>query len=208
MSEKRPKIRNISLAIMVGFALTAPTLAQIGGAGGAGGLRPSMPPTQTAPSGPSDAMRDRSRDRVDAPDMDRLRIRDRDLLYLGNRDRLKIFDRNNDKKIDWQEFKLWHESAYDAINAAGNEGFYLHEFQAVRLGPGPMAKNSGPRRQRNEERAQLRKAKRFQLMDGDGNGMVTRTEFMKFGELNYLDADANNDGKLSFGELQQFHRGR
>ena len=62
-------------------------------------------------------------------------------------------------------------------------------------------------RQRSAERTQLRKTERFRLMDGNGDGIVTRAEYMNFGELNYLDADSNDDGKLSYGELQQFHRG-
>jgi hypothetical protein len=30
---------------------------------------------------------------------------------------------------------------------------------------------------------------------------------MNFGELNYLDADRDDDGRLSMHEMQDFHRG-
>ncbi|MDM8012147.1 MAG: hypothetical protein QUV08_14420 [Parasphingorhabdus sp.] len=175
-----------------------------------------MPPAQGTAAG--DLVQDRTRDRLETPDRDRLRdrdridtpdrdrLRDRDPLYLGIRDRLQRFDRDRDGFIDRSEFQQWHESAYDAINASGNDGFTLQEFQAVRLGPGPRSDVPGARSQRNQDRAQLRKAERFRLMDGNGDGIVTRAEYMNFGELNYLDADANDDGKLSYTELQQFHR--
>lgn len=218
MSKRPMKNFNICLALTAGLAMTSPALAQKGGRA----APPKIPPaTQTVPQAPRDVIQDRTRDRVDVPeqdrirdrdridtpDQDRLRDRDRDPLYLGTQDRLRTFDRDRDGAIDRSEFQQWHESAYDAINAGGNDGFSLQEFQAVRLGPGPMGSGSGLQRQRNQERAQLRKTERFRLMDGDGNGIVTRTEYMNFGELNYLDADANDDGKLSYGELQQFHRG-
>jgi hypothetical protein len=44
-------------------------------------------------------------------------------------------------------------------------------------------------------------------MDGNGDGIVTRNEFMNFGKLNYLEADANDDGKVTYQELQQINRG-
>lgn len=213
MSRKPLNLKNLCLAVTAGFVLASPAAAQ----GGGRSAPPPMPPSTSTV--PGDLIQDRTRDRLDTPDQDRLRdrdridapdqdrLRDRDPLYLGTRDRLQIFDRDRDGFIDRSEFQQWHESSYDAINAGGNDGFSLQEFQAVRLGTGPISDAPGAQSQRNQERAQLRKTERFRLMDGDGDGIVTRTEYMNFGELNYLDADANDDGKLSYAELQQFHRG-
>lgn len=210
MSIKSLNLKNLCLAATVGFALASPALAQMGSSSGP----PSMPPSTG--TGAGDIIQDRTRDRVDTPDQDRLRdrdrietpdrdrIRDRDPLYLGTKDRLRTFDRDRDGSIDRSEFQQWHESSFSAVDSDGDGGFRLEEFQAVRLGPGPMGDGSS---QRSKERAQLRKTERFRVMDGDGDGIVTRAEYMNFGELNYLDADANDDGKLSYGELQQFHRG-
>lgn len=212
MSKKSLNFKSLCLAVTAGFALTSPVLAQSGG----GPDSPSRPPSTGTASG--DIIQDRTRDRLDTPDQDRLRdrdridtpdqdrIRDRDTLYLGTRDRLRTFDRDRDGSIDRSEFQQWHISSFNALDGDGDGNFGLQEFQAVRLGPGPVGSNSR-QRQRTEERAQLRKTERFRAMDGDGDGKVTRTEYMKFGELNYLDADINDDGKLSYGELQQFHRG-
>lgn len=199
MSNKSLNLKNLCLAIAAGLVLASPAAAQRGGRS----APPSMPPAQGTAAG--DLVQDRTRERLDTPDRDRLR--DREPLYLGMRDRLQRFDRDRDGFIDRSEFRQWHESAYDAINAGGNDGFTLQEFQAVRLGSGPRSDVPGARSQRNQDRAQLRKAERFRLMDGNGDGIVTRAEYMNFGELNYLDADANDDGKLSYTELQQFHRG-
>tara|TARA_R110001599_G_C12210034_1_gene656481 strand:- start:1420 stop:1680 length:261 start_codon:yes stop_codon:yes gene_type:complete len=68
-----------------------------------------------------------------------------------------------------------------------------------------LSDSRGAQGQHNQERAQLRKTERFRLRDGDSDGIVSRTEYMNFGELNYLDADANDDGKLSYAELQQLY---
>ncbi|WP_417622524.1 EF-hand domain-containing protein [Parasphingorhabdus sp.] len=212
MSNNSSNLMNICLAITLGLALTSPVLAQRGGR-----ASPTLrPPATGMPAG--DNSRDRTRDRLDTPDQDRLRgrdrldsadrdrIRDRDTLYLGTRDRLRTFDRDRDGSINRSEFHQWHDSSFEALDSDGDGGFSLQEFQAVGLGPGPMG-SASLQRQRSEERAQLRKAERFRVMDGNDDGTVSRTEYMKFGELNYLDADTNDDGKLSYGELQQFHRG-
>jgi len=212
MFKKPLNFKNLCLAVTAGLALTSPVLAQSGGRS----APPSRPPSTGTTSG--DLTQDRTRDRLDTPDQDRLRdrdrldtpdrdrIRDRDNLYLGTRDRLRTFDRDRDGSIDRSEFQQWHISSFNTLDSDGDGGFGLPEFQAVRFGPGPVGSKSRQRR-RTEERAQLRKTERFRAMDGNGDGIVTRTEYMKFGELNYLDADANDDGKLSYRELQQFHRG-
>ena len=144
---------------------------------------------------------DRIRDRIDVPDQDRGR------LYLGTQDRIRDQDRDRDGIIAQAEFRSWHDQTFTAMDADGSGGFTLQEFQRTRLGAGPNSRDPAVRRQRMEARAQARKTERFRLMDGNGDGVVTRTEYMNFGELNYLDADANDDGRLTIQEMQQFHRG-
>lgn len=212
MFRKNVNFKNLCLAFTAGLVLTSPILAQRGGRS----APPPMPPS-TGTASP-DVTQDRTRDRLVTPDRDRLRdrdrigtpdqdrTRDRDQLHLGSRDRLRTFDRDRDGSIDRSEFEQWHISAFNALDSDGDGGFGLQEFKAMRFGPGPLGNNSR-QRQLSEERAQLRKTERFRAMDGNGDGIVTRAEYMKFGELNYLDADTNDDGKLSYGELQQFHRG-
>lgn len=104
------------------------------------------------------------------------------------------------------EFQNWRQAAFGTIDSDSSGGFSLQEYHAARLGPGPVS-GSANRKAEKLERATLRKTERFRVMDGDGDGVVTRTEFMKFGELNYLEADANDDGQLTFKELNAYQRG-
>jgi hypothetical protein len=183
----------LGVPVLIATMLAAPALAQQGG--GQGGAGQGGPPPSAAGVNLSD------RDRVGARDQDR------DRLYLGSQDRLRQHDRDGDGSISREEFRQWHEDSYRAIDADGSAGFSLQEFLAVRLGPGPRGGDPSSRRERVEERAKLRKTERFRLMDGNGDGIVTRDEYMNFGELNYLDADRDDDGRLSMHEMQDFHRG-
>jgi len=110
-------------------------------------------------------------------------------------------------RISKEEFGHWHADAFTLMDADNSSGLSLQEFSATRLGPGPISGSSAKQRQQRQELVQARKTERFRLMDGNGDGVLTHTEYMKFGELNYLDADTNDDGKLTFKEMQQFHRG-
>ena len=100
--------------------------------------------------------------------------------------RLREHDRDRDGRIDQAELGAWHEQGLAMMDADNSGGFTLQEFLQTRLGPGPRSGVSASRRQRMEERAQLRKTERFRLMDGNGDGIVSRNEYMNFGELNYL----------------------
>jgi hypothetical protein len=188
-------ISTLAITALVTATLVCPALAQQGGnRAGQGG-----PPPTSAGSMQQD------RDRLQ--DQDRLRDQDRDRLYLGTQDRLRQHDRDRDGRISREEFQQWHEEAFNSVDTDGGGSFTLPEFLASRLGPGPRGDYNASRNRRAEERAQLRKTERFRLMDGDGDGKVTRNEYMKFGELNYLDADLDDDGRLTFREMQEFHRG-
>ncbi|PQA87728.1 hypothetical protein [Hyphococcus luteus] len=181
-----------------------------GGGGGAGGAALRSTPTMSQPD--RDRMKDQDRDKDFDRDMDRDRDRDRlkdmdrDRLYLGAKDRIRLHDHDGDKKLNQSEFNEWRAGAFDAI-APDGKGFTLQQYQAVRLGPGPQGSSNTARRQQMQERADLRKTERFRVMDGNGDGVVTRNEFMKFGNLYYLEADRNDDGMVSEKELNQYHRG-
>ncbi len=197
-------MRNLMSLIAIGAAAAAlaitPSLGQGGGSGagqGAGQQDRDRDTTRDIDRDlDSDMDRDRDRDR------NKLADQDRDRLYFGAQDRLREHDRDRDGFLSETEFRAWRESQFGAIDSDGNGGFGLQEYLALRYGPGPKAGVAT----KNLERATLRKTERFRLMDGDGDGVVTHTEFMKFGELNYLEADANDDGKLMFKELNQYHR--
>lgn len=198
---KQLSTRLIIVAFAATLALGASAYAQggPGGGGGSGGGQGMSSPRSGAMDRDMDRMRDMDKD------MDRDRMHGRAPLYLGAKDRIRAHDRDGDGQLDRNEFNAWRSDAFDAMN--GGEGFTLEQYLAVRLGPGPYGASNAARQQEMQERANLRKTERFHVMDGNGDGVVTRGEFMKFGEMNYLEADANDDGKVSVKELQQYNRG-
>lgn len=200
-------ISALAITMLVAAALACPALAQQGGSRGSQGGPPPAPAGATQQDRDRLHDQDQMRDRDRLHDQDRERDQDRDRLYLGTQERLRQYDRDRDGRISREEFQQWHEEAFDSIDADGNGSFSLPDFLARRLGPGPRGDYNASRNRRAEERAQLRKTERFRLMDGDGDGKVSRNEYMEFGELNYLDADLDDDGRLTFREMQEFHRG-
>lgn len=138
--------------------------------------------------------------------LQRDRIQDRDTLYLGAQSRLRDHDRDRDGFISTDEYNTLQADTFSALSPNG-EGLTLQAYLAAHLGPGPYGAQNPPRQTMMQARAQARKTERFRIMDGNGDGIVTRNEFMNFGKLNYLEADANDDGKVTYQELQQTNRG-
>ena len=91
--------------------------------------------------------------------------------------------------------------------ARAGDSLTLEDFQGAQLGPGPYGAGHHARRAKMREQADLRKKARFQLMDSDGDGVVTLSEHDAFTEHVFLEADADDDGYLTFQELQQHNRG-
>lgn len=194
-----------TVGIMAAVLLQTPVLAQGGGGQGGAGGPPASRPGSGTPLPDRDQTRDR--DRIDAADQDRMRDQDRDRLFLGTQDRIKKHDRDRDGRIDRSEFEQWHIQNFSAFDADQSGGVTLEEFNALRFGPGPGAGGGGRESTQMQERSRIRKTERFRLMDGNGDGAVSRNEYMNFGAMHFLDADANDDGRLTYQELNQYHRG-
>lgn len=205
----------LTAALAGAMAVSGLAVAQGGnGAGGGGGGSGGSGPGAGSMTGSGDVDRDRlrvkdpasGRDQMQDRDMDRLRDPDRDRLYLGTQDRLRVFDRDGDSQVNRVEFEDWHKDMFGKMDADGN-GLSLQEYHAVRVGAGPYS-NTNPQRQAlMREQANLRKTERFRIMDGNGDGVVSQEEYMRFGEHTWLEADTNDDGGLSWGELQAYNRG-
>lgn len=202
----------IMLALLA-IALSLPMAANAKGGSTGGG--PSGGGAQGPATAPGSMDQDRGRDTDRAKDQDRDfdrikdqdRLKDRDYLYLGDKDRIRAHDQDRDGKIGRDEFDAWRGDSFASMDGDGNSLLSREEYFAARFGAGPYGSSNNTRSQTMQERALLRKTERFRVMDGDGDGVVTRAEFMKFGELHYLEADANDDGKLTFKELEQYNRG-
>ena len=188
----------LTLTALAGSALLlslSPAFAQGGRGGGSGGG-----------GGGGGGAPQRSAPAMSQPDRDRMKDQDRDRLYLGAKDRIRLHDQDGDNKLNQNEFNEWRGAMFGAIAPDGN-GFTLQQYLAVRLGPGPKASSNPARQQQMQERADLRKTERFRVMDGNGDGVVTRAEWMDFGDRFYGEADRNNDGKVSAKELNRYNRG-
>ena len=152
------------------------------------------------PASGRDKLQDRDRDR------DMIRDPDRDRRYIGTQDRLQKFDRDGDARVNRAEFEDWHKDMFSQMDADGN-GLTLEEYHAARFGPGPYSDANPERQALMRQQANLRKTERYRVMDGNGDGVVSREEYMRFGEHAWLEADTNDDGQLSWGELQSYNRG-
>jgi hypothetical protein len=210
------KLKTLALtaALAGAMAISGLALAQGGngggggGSGGGGGGGGGSGTGSMTGAGSGDMDRDRLRvtDPAMDRDMDRLRDPDRDRLYLGTQDRLRTYDRDGDKQVNRVEFEDMHKDMFGKMDADGN-GLSLEEFHAARFGAGPYSNTNSQRQMLMREQANLRKTERFRIMDGNGDGIVSREEYMRFGEHTWLEADANDDGRLSWGELQAYNRG-
>ena len=127
-------------------------------------------------------------------------------LHLGLRSRMQEHDLDGDSLLSRAEFDAWHSANFALMDANG-DGLTLEDFQGAQLGPGPYGAGHHARRAKMREQADLRKKSRFQLMDSDGDGVVTPSEHDAFTEHVFLEADADDDGYLTFQELKQHNRG-
>ena len=127
-------------------------------------------------------------------------------LHLGLRSRMQEYDLDGNSLLSRAEFDAWHSANFALMDADG-DSLTLEDFQGAQLGPGPYGAGHHARRAKMREQADLRKKARFQLMDSDGDGVVTLSEHDAFTEHVFLEADADDDGYLTFQELKQHNRG-
>jgi hypothetical protein len=190
-------------AIAGAVIMSGQAVAQGGAGQGAGGGMGSQ-------SGAQDRdqlrVKDPASGRDQLQDRDQIRDPDRDRLFLGTKDRIRAFDRDGDRQINRVEFEDWHKDMFGNMDADGN-GLSLEEYHAARFGAGPYSNANLQRQALMREQANLRKTERFRIMDGNGDGIVSREEYMRFGEHAWLEADTNDDGQLTWAELQQYNRG-
>jgi hypothetical protein len=116
------------------------------------------------------------------------------------RERFDSIDENGDGSIDAAEAAAWHDLVFAAMDENDDGALTLEEFMALRMGGG-AGMNSLRQQARQEQ-----KAARFPEMDADGDGILSRQEFMSGGESHLLAADGDGDGLVSFEEFRSNHR--
>lgn len=122
-------------------------------------------------------------------------------MGAGPVSRFEEIDRNDDQRVSSEEHAAWRESVFNAMDADQSGELTETEYMSVRMGPGPRAGTPGPR---HAER-QAAKRKRFEEMDADGNGTVTKQQFLDHGEQRFKAADADGDGTLTPAEFREYH---
>ncbi|GAB4519794.1 MAG: hypothetical protein Tsb0019_20460 [Roseibium sp.] len=109
----------------------------------------------------------------------------------GGAGRFGIIDLNDDGRISDEEAAAAALDVFVAMDADDDGELTREEYMAVRMGAGPGWNPT--RRAQMEER----KAARFDEMDADKNGTVTRGEFLDAAKAHHAAADNDGDGSVS-----------
>lgn len=106
-------------------------------------------------------------------------------------------DADGDGRISAQEAAEWRETVFVTMDANEDGQLTLEEYMSIQLGRGADPDQRGPR---YVERQAEKKAA-FVAMDTEGNGVVTREQFLQFGADEFTAADANGDGYVTLPEF-------
>lgn len=115
----------------------------------------------------------------------------------GMAERFQALDTDADGRLSAAEAAEWRETVFVTMDADDDNRLSLEEYMTVQLGQGADPDQRGPR---YEER-QAEKEAAFVEMDEDGDGFVTREQFLAGGEQNFSDADADGDGYVTLPEF-------
>jgi hypothetical protein len=114
----------------------------------------------------------------------------------------RVIDQDGDGVIVPDEAAARHEEVFAVMDADDSGALTEEEFLAVRMGPGPGQGTVGPRHEQMMERRTVR----FKTMDADGDGEVSKADFMASGQENFEASDLNQDGKVTVWEFRSRRR--
>lgn len=117
------------------------------------------------------------------------------MMYQGGR--AGIIDQNDDGRISDEEAASAAEEMFLLMDIDDDGALTKEEYLATRMGGG-FGWNS-----ERQSAMQSRKEARFSEMDADGNGTISRGEFMEAAKAHHLDADQDGDGNISPWEHRQ-----
>ena len=105
--------------------------------------------------------------------------------------RAAIIDLNDDGRISDAEAASAAEDVFLAMDADDNGEITKDEYMAVRMGPG-----TGWNSERQAQ-MQAQKEARYAELDTDGDGKVTKAEFLDTAKAHHAAADDDGDGTVS-----------
>jgi hypothetical protein len=115
---------------------------------------------------------------------------------MPGRGRFAAIDSNEDGFVSSEEAASSADVVFSAMDADDDGTITLDEFMAVRMGA-QIAMN--PERQ---ALMQARKKARFDPMDTDSDGSVSKAEFMSASKAHFDAADTDQDGKVTPWEIR------
>jgi hypothetical protein len=120
---------------------------------------------------------------------------------------VRLRDLDHDGWVSRAEHRSWAAEVFHRMDSSGDRQLSWEEYLSVRMGPGLRSAMSGRRRAAMAPHAQARKLGRFQAMDSDGDGIVTRAQFMAQADADFAQMDSNDDRKIGVNEFLDWHRG-
>ncbi|WP_158635645.1 EF-hand domain-containing protein [Gemmobacter aquaticus] len=115
---------------------------------------------------------------------------------MPGRGRFASIDANEDGYVSSEEAASSADMVFSAMDTDDDGVITLDEFMAVRMGA-QIAVN--PDRQ---ALMQARKKARFDPMDSDSDGSVSKAEFMAASKAHFDAADTDQDGKVTPWEIR------
>ncbi len=115
---------------------------------------------------------------------------------VPGRGRFALIDANEDGVVSGEEAASHADMTFTAMDTDDDGRMTLEEFMAVRLGPQFGINES------REAAMQARKQARFDPMDADKDGTVSKAEFMAASKAHFDAADADGDGKVTPWEMR------
>ncbi len=115
----------------------------------------------------------------------------------------RLLDRNGDGFVDRGEFRRVRAARFDRMDANRDGKVTVTEFRERRAGDRRRLAALATSPKRDPEMLEAAAEQAYRELDRDGDGAVTRAEFMEAGEARFAQTDRDGDGRISRDEWAQ-----